>query len=64
MKDAIKYWGGKLLKEAKKLIINSVIYTIREIAVNFVEENFIKSPVKKILSINKRWGFEDEEFSF
>ncbi|MDF2841774.1 MAG: hypothetical protein K0R00_200 [Herbinix sp.] len=60
MPKGLEYWKQELIGAAKKLVIDTVIYTVKNIIASFVEEHLIKRPMKKIFTINKRWGWDDD----
>jgi hypothetical protein len=60
MNRGIAYWKQELLQTAKKIIVNAITYTVKNIIASFVEEHLIKRPLKKIFSINKKWNWEEE----
>mgnify|MGYP000869316147 CR=1 FL=1 len=63
MKGKFNYWKKEFFHVAKKFVVDTVVYIVKDIIINFVEERLIKDPMKKIFSINKKWGWDDE-YSF
>lgn len=59
MKSKLKLIAIEVLRMAKAVIIRAVSDMVKDMVGNFIEEHFIKKPLKKIWNINKRWGIEE-----
>ncbi len=57
----ISYWRSELLRAAKEVLKDSVLYTLKLLVGSFVEEYLVRRPLKKIMEINRKWDFDDEE---
>ena len=57
----INYWRAELLRAAKEVLKDSVLYTLKLLVGSFVEEYLVRRPLKKIMEINRKWGFDDDE---
>lgn len=60
MERGLQYWKQELFRITKKLVRDTIVYTVRNVVASFIEEHFIKRPLKEIFKINKKWGFEDD----
>lgn len=61
MDRGISYWREELLRAAKEVLKDSVLYTLKLLVGSFVEEYLVRRPLKKIMEINRKWDFDDEE---